>query len=302
MAKLSVVISAYNEEKNIGECLQSVRQLADEIVVVDNKSNDKTALIAAQSGAKVYSQSNNLMLNINKNYGFSKATGDWILNLDADERVTDELASEIIGALEHWSVEAPVGFWLPRQNILFGKWIRSEMWWPDYQLRLFKKGQGKFPCEKVHEHLTVEGKTEKLKNFLIHENYSSISQFISKMDKIYSENDADKIIKNGQQLSWVDALRYPVNDFLKTFFLQKGYKDGLHGLVLSMLQAFYAEVVFAKVWERRNFKEEEIPLKKLSMEFVKIIKEFKYWIKTMLIEENTGIEKIFLKIKRKFLR
>ena len=301
MAKLTVVISAYNEEKNIKDCLLSVKDLTDEIVVVDNKSTDKTAILAAQSGAKVYSQINNLMLNVNKNYGFNKATGDWILNLDADERLTPELATEIRAVIEQ-SNNLTMGFWLPRQNLIFGKWIKSEMWWPDYQLRLFKRGKGKFPQENVHEYLQVEGETEKLKNFLVHQNYSTVSQFINKMDKIYSEDGAENILKSGRRLSWVDALRFPLDDFLKTFFLQKGYKDGLHGLVLSLLQAFYSEVTFAKVWEKRCFKEEEIPLKKLSMEFVKSIKELKYWIKTMLIEENRGIGKIFLKIKRKFLR
>ncbi len=306
---LSVVISAYNEQEKIEACLTSVHTLADEIIFVDNTSTDKTIYIAKKYTTKIFARQNNPMLNVNKNFGFSKATGDWILSLDADERVTPELREEIISVIGNWKLEIGnsrvCGFWIPRKNIIFGKWIQSNMWWPDYQLRLFKKDKGRFPEQHVHEYVKVDGETAKLKAPLFHENYSSISQFLYKMDKIYTENEADTILKSGRRLGYIDALRFPVDDFLKTFFLQKGYKDGLHGLVLSMFQAFYAEVVFAKVWEKQGFQEENSQhfLEDLHREFKKIKSELQYWYLTSVISDTkNSAKKIFYRILRKSLK
>ena len=299
MIKLSVVVSAYNEEKKLPECLKSV-SFADEIIVIDNSSTDNTLAIAKKFTKKVYIKQNNPMLNINKNFGFTKATNDWILCLDADERITPELAEEIQSSLQ--SPNATSAYWIPRKNIIFGKWIQNSIWWPDYQLRLFKRGKGKFPEKHVHEMIHVEGETQKLQNPMLHENYDSISQYVYKLDKIYTENEAENFIKSGQSITWVDALRFPMNDFLKTFFAKKGYKDGLHGLVLSILQAFYAEVVFAKIWEKKGFTQQNSPnfLREVYKESKKIAKEMNYWFLTSFIQDNSSfVKKSFLKIKRK---
>lgn len=302
MNSISVVISAFNEEEKIKDCLESVKGLATEIVFVDNLSIDKTREIARKYTDKIFTRKNNLMLNANKNYGFSKATSDWILSLDADERVTPELAKEIESRIMNNELGIN-GYWIPRKNIIFGKWIQHSIWWPDYQLRLFRKDKGKFPEKHVHEYVRVDGKTEKLQSPLEHLNYSTISQFLYKMDKIYTESEVEKIVASGKILTWIDAIRFPVNDFLKTFFAQKGYKDGLHGLVLSMLQAMYSEVVFAKVWERQGFKEENSAhfLKDIYNECKKIIQEFHYWSITSFLETSYHpLKRFFYKVLRKF--
>lgn len=305
--KISIVISAYNEEKKIKECLESVKW-TDETIFVNNASTDKTVEIAKRYTSKIFTQPNNLMLNVNKNFGFSKATGDWILSLDADERVATELQKEILSIVngplrsEASKVSTVNGYWIPRKNIIFGKWIQSEMWWPDYQLRFFRRGKGKFPQVHVHEYIKVEGETARLTNPMLHENYTSVAQFLYKMDKIYTENEASNIIASGHRLHWTDALRMPASDFFKTFFLQKGYKDGLHGLILSLLQAFYAVVVFAKVWEKEGFKEENPQnfLQDMYKECRRIANEFLYWHFTSVISDtrNTA-KKLFYRILRK---
>lgn len=302
MAKLSVVISAYNEEKNLKDCLESVRQLGDEIILIDNNSTDKTQEIGQAYGAKIYTQPNNLMLNINKNFGFEKASGDWLLNLDADERVTPELRDEIATSVKGQASSVD-GYWIPRKNIIFGKWIQHSLWSPDEQLRLFRKGRGKFPEKHIHEALEVNGSTGHLKNPLTHLNYVSVSQFLYKLDKIYTENETDVFLRSGKKLKWTDAITWPLEDFLKTFFAQKGYKDGLHGLVLSLLQAFYAEIVFAKIWEKQGFWEpkEEDFLKKVQGEFAKTKKDLNYWFSESYLEETKNpFKKLLIKIKRKF--
>ena len=295
--KVSVVVSAYNEEKKLEDCLKSVKDVASEIVVIDNTSSDKTSQIAKKYTDKVFMRENNVMLNVNKNFGFTKATGKWILNLDADERVTDELSKEILDLDENMSTN---GLLIPRKNILFGKWIRHSIWWPDYQLRLFKKNKGKFEEKHVHELLTLEGEAEKLMAPIEHLNYQTISQYLYKLEHIYTESEVENIIKSNKKLGWHDALRMPAQDFMKTYFFQQGYKDGLHGLVLSLLQAFYMVVVFAKVWEKQGFEEKEISLDEISDEFGALGKETYYWILTEKINRGKSpIKKIINKIKRK---
>jgi len=299
MKGLSVVISAYNEERHIKRVLDSV-SWADEIIVVDNESGDDTAAIAKKMGAKVLSRPNNLMLNKNKNVGFSEAKNDWILNLDADEEITPELKTEIAHTLDNEPPEN--GFWIPRKNIIFGKWIQHGLWWPDKQLRLFRNGTGKFPCVHVHEYLEVEGQTSELKEPYRHYNYETTSQFIHKLDAIYSESEVENKIKQGYTLSWRDAIGFPVSDFVKVYFAQKGYKDGLHGLVLAILQSMYAFVVFVKLWEKEGFPEKHIPEKEIIAEITKNERTVSYWMTTTeIIQEKNIYKRIMLRLRRKYV-
>ncbi len=275
---ISVVISAYNEEKNIKECIESVEEFADEIIVVDNTSQDRTSEIAKKLGAKVFTQANNpKKIDLQKNFGYDKATEEWILSLDADERVSPRLAQEIIKVIR---AEEVSGYYIPRKNIIFGKWIKHSLWWPDYQLRLFRRGRGKFMSATVHKPLSIKGETMHLSEPLTHYNYTSISQFVNRMNSIYTEIEADEIIREKEKLHWTDSVRMPASDFLKTFFLQKGYKDGLHGLVLSILQAFYMFLVFAKIWERQGFyeRDEKEILKGVEKEFGSFFFQARFWI------------------------
>lgn len=296
---ISVVISSFNGGSKIAKCIESVKGFADEIIVINNESTDDTLKVAQKYTSHVFTRPNNPMLNINKNYGFKKATGDWILNFDDDEQATPELAREIKEKIEQESDVS--GYWIPRKNIIFGKWIENSIWWPDYQLRLFKNGKGKFEEKHVHEYIQIEGETEKLINPMMHDNYSSVSQFIQKMDRIYTESEVDKIISEGKKMTTLDAIRYPANDFLKTFFFQKGYKDGLHGLVLSLLQSCYALVVFAKVWEKQGFKEDNSShfLNDVEQEAKRVGNEFSFWFLSEKIKKSAGPKKVLLKILKK---
>lgn len=296
METISVVLSVRNEEAKIERTLASV-QWADEIVLVDNESTDKTPSIARTSGAKVIRGKNNPMLNINKNLGFTLAKSDWILSLDGDEVVPPELATEMKQAVSQ-NVD---GFWIPRKNILFGKWIQHGLWWPDKQLRLFRRGRGAFPEKHVHEYLVVDGPTSELTNPMMHYNYETISQFLRKMDEIYTASEVENHVAAGYRLAWHDAIRFPVSDFVKTYFAQEGYKDGLHGLVLSMLQAFYSFIVFAKLWEREKFRERELPLDAIENELIGSQKDVNYWLLTAEMSDARNIvRKFWYRVLRKY--
>lgn len=302
MTKLSVVISAYNEEKKIGECLESVKW-ADEIVVVNNSSTDKTEEIAKKYTSKIYNRPNNLMLNINKNFGFSKASNDWILCLDADERVMPELKDEIKKRLSDEDKEIS-GFWIPRKNIIFGKWIKHTGWYPDLQLRLFKKDKGNFLQEHVHEMIKIDGQTEALTEHLLHYNHESIAQFLNKHFNIYSGSEVEGLIRKDYQFNYLDAIRFPIQEFLSRFFAREGYKDGFHGLMLSILMAFYHFIIFAKIWEKQGFKEIENKniLEDTKKEFKNGYKELLFWFYNEEMKKTKSLlKKSLLKVKNKFL-
>ncbi|MBI2420753.1 MAG: glycosyltransferase family 2 protein [Candidatus Levybacteria bacterium] len=287
--RLSAVISVFNNEDVLGDCLKSV-SFADETIVVNCSSTDKTENIAHKYTDRVFTRPNNPMLNINKNYGFSKAVGEWILCLDADERVTPELAREIKEAILASRPASPSqggrsgrnpanGYWIPRKNIIFGKWIEHTGWYPDYQLRLFRNGKGKFPEKHVHEMLKVEGDTAYLKNNLLHYNYTTISQFLNKLN-IYVFNEAEQLLDKGYKFKWQDVISSPAKEFLSRFFAREGYKDGFHGLMLSLLMSFYHLLVVAVIWEKKGFEEIEVSdfNTEIKKEFKKSYKDLLFWI------------------------
>lgn len=299
MSKLSVVISTYNSEKKIEDCLRSA-SFADEIIIVDGTSSDATLKIAKKYTSKIFIRTNNPMLNINKNFGFSKAKSDWILSLDADERITPELKTEIESRIMNHELGIN-GYWIPRKNIIFGKWMKHTGWYPDHQLRLFRHGKGRFPEEHIHEMIKITGESGHLLNHITHYNYDTIFQFIQKL-MIYAPNEAEQLLKNGYKFQWQDAIRMPTKEFLSRFFAREGYKDGFHGLMLSVFMAFYHFVVFSLIWESNHFEEinNEKFLQDSEGEFSKASKDLSFWFGHEKIKNlKNPLKKIIYKIGQK---
>ena len=298
---ISVVITTYNSESKIVDCIKSVN-FADEVIVVDGSSSDNTPKLAKDNGAKLVKRPNNPMLNKNKNFGFSQARNEWVLSLDSDERVTPELKEEILGVVKDKNEKN--GYFVPRKNIIFGKWIEHTGWYPDYQLRLFKKGKGKFAEKHVHELLEVDGEIGHLSHPFLHYNYDSVSQFLDKTFKIYTISEAENLINNGYQAELVDAIRMPAKEFLNRYFFGKGFLDGSHGLILSLLMAFYHLVVFLRVWEAQGYKDtEENTLLTFEAEFKKVVRDIVFWINQERVKQTKNIfNKLFLKAKGKIAK
>jgi len=291
MSKVSAVISAFNEESNIERCLKSL-DFADEIIVVDNSSSDKTSEIAKKYTKKIFVQKNDpKLIDLQKNFGFEKASFDWILSIDADEEVSPELAKEIKQVLKNSELrtqnsELADGYWIPRKNIIFGKFIEHTGWYPDPQLRLFKKGKGKFVKAHVHEPINLDGESAYLTEHLIHHHYKTIAEFMQKTINIYAPNEAQNYLDKGYQFSYFDALRFPLNEFISRFFARKGYLDGFHGLMLSLLMAFYHFTIFAYLWEKQDFKQYDKDdfMSDTDQEFRNIGKEILFWISKEKLE------------------
>lgn len=292
--KISVVVNTWNEEKNIKRCLDSIKSLADEIVLVDMYSTDKTVEIAKKLGAKVYFHKFTSYVEPARNFAIKKATGNWILVLDADE----ELPSGLVKKLKDLSRNKKINFFrLPRKNIIFGRWIKHSRWWPDYNIRFFRKGKVEW-LERIHSVPLTRGEGEDLEdkevNAIIHHHYQSITQYIERVNR-YSEIQSQGLINFAYKFRWQDLISKPKNEFLSRFFAGEGYKDGLHGLVLALLQSFSELIVYLKVWEKQGFKEEE--LKDLSIELKKVNKDLSYWSKQKKAKELGLLGKILFKLK-----
>ncbi len=299
--KLSVVVTVFNEEEKIAECLNSVKKLNCEIVVIDNGSTDQTVKIAQKFTNKIFTQKNDPQnIDLQKNFGFTKATGDYILSLDADEYLSDNLREEIKLILS--KDQTKEGYFIPRKNIVFRKWMQHTGWYPDFQLRLFKKGKAKYVSKHVHESMQILGETGNLQNPLTHENYQTVSQFIKRNLLVYAPNEADALIENGYKFSYFDVVRFPAKEFLSRFFAREGYKDGFHGLVLSLLLSSYHLAIFSYIWEKKKYADETDSsfLSKLKTEIKKIYHEFTYWFNSEKIKnEKNPVKKILLKTLRK---
>ena len=246
---LSVAIVAMNEEAIIGQTLESVRW-ADEIVLVDSGSTDRTCEIARGYGAKVLLR-NWQGFAPQKSYAFENCTQDWILSLDADEVVSSGLAEEIRRVISE--PDALPGYWVPRKNLFLGKWTRFGGFYPDPKLRLFRRGRGVMTGAEPHPRidLTPDGdqRTGRLKHAMIHDAYPTLSSYIAHMNS-YSSAGAKAAVANGYRgFSFLDIVVRPWLTFIYNYFFRLGFLDGREGLLLHLYHAVYVSNKYAKVWE-----------------------------------------------------
>ncbi len=243
---LSVVIITLNEEANLARTLQSVAW-ADEIVVVDSGSTDRTHEIAESFHAKFYVEPWRGFA-AQKNLALKKAGCDWVLSLDADEEVEPALAEEIkttLAANPH-----AAGFWIPRKNFFLGRWIRHGGFYPDPKLRLFRRGAGQFEDRLVHEDVRLSGPTAKLKGHLLHHAYPTLDSYLDHMNR-YSSLGAQMATANRPRgFSFVDIVIRPRLTFFYNYVLRGGFLDGREGLLLHLYHAEYVSWKYAKAWER----------------------------------------------------
>ena len=277
MVKVSVVINALNEEENLPKAIGSVRDFADEVIVVDMESSDATASVAKKMGAKVYSHRNTGYVEPARNYAISKGKNDWIFILDADEILPKTLQKRLLSIIETSKNDY---FRVPRKNIIFGKWIKHSRWWPDYNIRFFKKGHVSWN-EVIHAVPMTSGRGADIpakENFaIIHNNYPSLEVYLERMNR-YTSIQAKTLILESYKFNWTDLIRKPLSEFLSRYFVGESYKDGLHGLALSFLQAFSELVLYLKVWQETKFKEENPTIEEFKKEINKGEKELSWWL------------------------
>jgi (heptosyl)LPS beta-1,4-glucosyltransferase len=276
--------------------LASIRQLADEIVVVDMKSDDRTVDIAKEAVAKVYQHKRTGYVEPARNFAISKATGDWILILDADEEIGPSLRTKLKKIIKNPEADY---YRLPRKNIIFGKWFKHSRWWPDYNIRFFKKGFVSWG-EIIHSVPTTKGKGLDLparENLaIIHHNYQSVEQYIERMNR-YTSLHATGLVDTGYKFTWRDLIKKPVGEFSSRYFAGEGYKDGIHGLALASLQGFSELILHLKVWQTEKFRDKGLELSELVDTIKDAEADIHFWQADALLKKGGGI---IQRIKRRF--
>lgn len=245
MPPLSVTVITLNEAAHIEDCLAAVSWV-DDILVVDSGSTDDTVERARARGARVIHRDWPGSYAAQKNFAAAQAAHDWILSLDADERVTPALAAEIQSIL---SSDPPVaGYRIPRLTYHLGRWIRTTDWYPDYQLRLYDRRRASWPARLVHESVKADGPIAYLTHDLEHYAYRDISHHHEAMSR-YTTLAAQLMYDQGRRAGVFDLTVHPLAAFLRNYLLKRGFLDGVPGLVISGMNAYYVFLKFAKLWE-----------------------------------------------------
>lgn len=246
MPTLSVILITRNEESNLDDCLASLEGIAQQIVVVDSNSTDRTLEIAHNYGALMAYPTDWPGFGPQKNRALDLATGEWVLSLDADERLTPALKSEILTAMNH---SAHVNcFAIPRLSWYCGRFIRHSGWSPDYVERLFKRGTARFSDDLVHERLIPNGTVAKLENPMLHYSFMNYTQVLDKLNR-YSTASAEQAFAKGKKSSPVKAVLHGMWAFIRTYILRAGFLDGPQGFALALSNAHGTYYRYMKLWQ-----------------------------------------------------
>lgn len=276
--KVSLVINTKNEEKNIRKCILSAKKYVDEVVVMDMQSKDRTREISKKNGAKVFLSKDYGYVEPARNLAINKATGPWILLLDADETISSTLIKSlrkiIIGN------KNIVGIEIPEKNVIFKKWIKNTGWWPDYHIRFFRKDSVTW-SSKIHSTPVIKGKIYRLpaveKYAILHNHSENIDDFLKRM-YIYSKYEINK------NTSFHKLYTEFKSEFTNRFVSSKGYLDGTHGFMLAKLMEFYRFLILLRYWENTNYSRlslDHIQIYKFNKSNSKKIMDFKRIIKNI---------------------
>lgn len=254
--KLSVALAVYNEADNLAPCLETIKDIADEIVIVDGSSSDNTIEIASRYHAKIIKESNRTNFHINKQIAMDACSGTWILQLDADERVSSMLAKEIKAITDASTVGQPDAYYLKRRNYFLGSWMSKGGMYPDPVIRLFQKGKASLPQKTVHELMEVSGPTKWLKEDLLHIADPNFSRYLRRSNR-YTTLQAEEWLKEGGlgTDAW-NILLYtclkPLIRFGEIYLRHKGFQDGFPGFVFALYSGTHIRSSYIKYWEKKR--------------------------------------------------
>lgn len=256
--RLSVALATFNEEENISKCLESVKDIADEIVIVDGTSLDRTVEIAKSFGAKVIVRENPPNFHINKQKAIDACIGEWILQMDADEVVSKELSEEIEKIVMDENVDEN-GFWMPRKNYFLGRFLMKGGQYPDYTVRLYRRGKGELPQKDVHEQAVIEGKVGYLKHALLHYPYKDFDAYYKKWmryNKLLAGQISEELERKNFFLRIYYGIAYtlakPAHWMLTAYGRHKGFMDGWQGFVFALFSALRFPVAYSQYLSKKK--------------------------------------------------
>ncbi len=246
---LSVVLATRNEAENIERCLDSIKNIADEIVIADEESTDNTLELAKKYGARIIKAHHNINFHVTKNLAINAAKMDWTLQLDADEVISPELGAEITSEISRPTAD---GYWINRKNWFLTKFLSKGGQYPDPTLRLYKSGKGRLPAKDVHEQAQVDGKVSSLKSDLLHYRDTSFEKYIDGFNR-YTSFISIQLKEKHQPLGLMPTLNYlfvkPLITFLKIFVRHRGYIDGKPGFIFALYSGLVHGVAYIKYWQ-----------------------------------------------------
>ncbi len=248
--QISAALATFNEENNIVDCIKSLKTFADEIVVVDGNSTDRTAELAENNGARVIETTNKQMFHINKNLAINNCKNPWIFLIDADERISDELADEIKKKVSENPKES--GFWVNRRNWFLGGFLTKGGAYPDSVIRLFKKGKSRLPELSVHEQVKIEGTVGRLNNDILHFADPGFARYLMRANR-YTDQTSHEINKIDPGIGFFTIVNYmfikPIRTFSLIYFRNRGYVDGFRGFVWALFSSAHHFYAYVKYWE-----------------------------------------------------
>ncbi|HEV8540369.1 MAG TPA: glycosyltransferase family 2 protein [Nitrospiraceae bacterium] len=250
---IAAIVITKDEERNIAACLESLRW-ADEILVVDACSSDRTVEIARTFTNQVFVRPWP-GFGPQKNFGMEQTRADWVLIVDADERVTEPLRQEIQSLVQAGPSPDVAGFEIPRRNFFYGRWIRGGGIYPDYQLRLFRRSAGRYDDVLLHERLQLRGRITRLQHPLDHYSMPGIREHVRKMVR-YTTLGAQEKLKVRSRVTALDLAGNHLGTIVKTYMLRGGYRDGIHGIIVALFAGMHTFVKYAKAWEALHVKSE----------------------------------------------
>ena len=311
MDGVSVVVNVVAEEiPLLPRLLKSLGDFPGEIVIVSMAGETpELTEVSEKFGATVYVHKPEEYVEAARNYGIARAKGEWIFVLDPDETVPGALIAKLTKCIKKSEADY---FRIPRKNIIFGKWMEHSRFWPDYNIRFFKKNAVSW-TEEIHSIPVTQGKgqdlPEKEEYAIVHHHYQSINQFLARMDRYTTVQALERAKKKTMgpggvrpyRFIWKDLITKPLAEFLSRYFAGEGYRDGLHGLALAILQTFSEVVVYLKIWEGEKFLEQAVSAEEVATELGKAEGEMNWWINDMIIKNKGLIASLPRRAIRKIL-
>lgn len=246
---ISAALATYNEEENIVDCIESLKKVVDEIVIADGSSSDRTVELAENLGARVIKTTNKPMFHINKNLAIDNCRGDWVFLIDADERISDELAREIKRKIKEDPREN--GFWVNRRNWFLGGYLQKGGAYPDSVIRLFRRGRGRLPEISVHEQVKIDGEVGHLKSDILHLADPTFERYLTRANRYISLTTQEIKQKDpgGGILAILNYMIFkPIITFLRIYFRHRGYLDGFRGFIWALFSAAHHFWAYVKYW------------------------------------------------------
>ncbi len=298
MSQITAIVTTHNAAKTLSDCLKSL-SFVDEIIVLDMESTDETRGIARKFHTKVISIPPAEYVELVRNTSVKEGTKPWILLVDPDETIPDQLQQKLLSLVDdtHAQISA---YKIARKNLVFGTWIQHSGWWPDYQIRFFKRGTVSW-SGVIHEQPSVNGAVGVIdassELAIEHTNYSSLDEYFQRMMRYTQAEVGDKSSKSLTKINSDQLFLAFFNDFFRRYYQDEGYRDGLHGTSLALLQSLYQVTTALRIWEKQQFPYSANTVTDSTIN--QVISDWKYWQASKMSLQTKGLKKAFWLLRKK---